>query len=202
LNVRPRRGCDSTVCRPTRLACWLVGGGEPSSRVGDGGYTGLGEITSGSTYTCGGVSEPCVPSSRRDIIGLSGGASVLDAGLHRATQSSISTLQPSASPSADCRRSDRWILAKTKSALRKVRIPASTTVGWPKLPLGTAGSGTDCTPDTSTRSGQPAADWRATRQGSGNHSLLGTPDHVPSQRWGLSRSGSCPAMLPVGKGLP
>ena len=174
LNVSPRRRIQRL-----RLACWLVCGGEPSSSVGDDGYTGLGEITSGSTYTCGGVSEPCVPSCRRDIIGLSGGASVLNAGLHRATQSSISTLQPSASR----------ILAKTKSALRKVRIPPSTTVGWPKLPLGTAGSGTVCTPYVNPvraswrRIGAPQdrdqGNLRLPRPGKGSAMDQGDPDPAP-----------------------
>src|SRR5262249_59397914 len=65
--------------------CWRVCNGEPSSSAGDGGYMGRGEITSGSICTCGGVPGPCVPSCRGTSSALSGGASVLDAGLHRAT---------------------------------------------------------------------------------------------------------------------
>ena len=79
----------SRVCGANALGsqpCWLVCNGEPSSSAGGGGYMGRGEITSGNTYTCGGVPEPCVPSCRGDIIGLSGGASALDADLHRATR--------------------------------------------------------------------------------------------------------------------
>ena len=76
------------LCRASELGwrpCWLVCSGEPRSSAGNGGYTDRGEITSGSTCTCGGIPGPCVPLLQGDIIGLSGGASVLD-GSHRATR--------------------------------------------------------------------------------------------------------------------
>jgi len=98
--------------------CWPVCSRVPSSSAGDGGYPGRGKITSGNPCTCGGVPGPCVPSC--------------EGGHHRpkrwrvrarwwspsSSHSSISTAQPSAPPRAECRRLDRWILAKTKLALR------------------------------------------------------------------------------------
>jgi hypothetical protein len=54
---------------------------------------------------------------------LSGGASVLDlTSIERPPQSSISTLQLSPPPCSVCRRLDRWILPKTKSAARRAEF--------------------------------------------------------------------------------
>jgi hypothetical protein len=53
-----------------------------SSSAGDGGYPGRGEITSGNTCTCDGVSAMRPLLRGGHIIGLSGGASAHDGGLH------------------------------------------------------------------------------------------------------------------------
>ncbi len=100
----------SRVCRASELGwrpCWLVCSGEPRSSAGDGGYTGRGEITSGSTCTCGGIPGPCVPSCRGDIIGLSSGASYSMARIERPVVLDLNAFNPSDPPCADCRRCHR-----------------------------------------------------------------------------------------------
>ena len=99
----------SRVCRASELGsqpCWRVCRGEPRSSVGDGGYTGRGERTSGSTCTCGGIPGSCVPSCRGHIIGLSGGASYSMGPIERPVVLDLND-NPSDPPCADCRRSHR-----------------------------------------------------------------------------------------------
>src|SRR5262249_42831525 len=86
-----------------------------SSSADDADYADRGGITFGSTCTCGAVPEPCLPLLRGEASSTNGGVPALDCRTRDPVVLVVSAAQLSAPHHAECPRSDRWILAKTKS---------------------------------------------------------------------------------------
>src|SRR5262249_30979021 len=76
-----------------------------------------GGITFGSTCTCGAVPEPCLPLLPGEASSTNGGLPPLACRTRASVVLVVSADQLSAPHHAECPRSDRWILAKTKSLL-------------------------------------------------------------------------------------
>src|SRR5262245_36332843 len=102
-----------------------------SSSADDADYADRGGITFGSTCTCGAVPEPCLPLLRGEASSANGGVPALDCRTRDPVVLVVSAAQLSAPHHAECPRSDRWILANTKSLLTQPRGLNRRSAGLP-----------------------------------------------------------------------
>src|SRR5262249_40094104 len=102
------------------------------SSADDADYADRGGITFGSTCTCGAVPEPCLPLLRGEASSTNGGVPALDCRTRDPVVLVVSADQLSAPHHAECPRSDRWILAKTKSLLTPFsrNLPTAARPQW------------------------------------------------------------------------